>query len=165
MSGIPFSIGKRNEDPLWPVRHQAITCTNVDPNQCPHMVLKGHTEWDEQSRESFAVDIIVKKSFTKNICDGNTGWYNYEMTNLLFNTVRPWRNCCYFAGSIFKCIFFSENIWISLKISLKLVPKVWNSNNTALVQIMAWRWPDDKPLPEPMMVSLLTRYSVFNEIM
>ena len=51
-------------------------------------------------------------------------------------------------------------MWISLKISLKFVPKVRINNIPELVQIMAWRWPDNKPLSEPMMVSLLTHICV-----
>ena len=39
----------------------------------------------------------------------------------MFNTLRPGRNCHYFADDIFKCIFLNENIWISLKISLKFL--------------------------------------------
>ena len=56
----------------------------------------------------------------------------------------------------FKCIFFDENIRISINISLKFVPKGQISNIPALVQIMAWRRPGHKPLSEPMMVRLLT---------
>ena len=52
-------------------------------------------------------------------------------------------------------IFFNENVWISINISLKFVPKGPINNIPALVQIMAWRCLDDKPLSEPMMVSLL----------
>ena len=40
------------------------------------------------------------------------------------------------------------------------VPKGPVNNNPALVQIMAWRRSDDKPLSEPMMVSLLTHICV-----
>ena len=40
---------------------------------------------------------------------------------------------------------------ISIRISLKFVPKGPIDNNEALVQAMAWRWTDDKPLPEPML--------------
>ena len=47
-----------------------------------------------------------------------------------------------------------------LKISLKFIPKVQINNIPALVQIMAWRRPADKPLSEPMMVSLLTHIFV-----
>ena len=72
------------------------------------------------------------------------------------NTLRPRLNGHLFADDIFKCIFFIENVWISIKISLKFVPKGPINNIPALVQIMAWRRPGDKTLSEPMMVSLRT---------
>ena len=49
--------------------------------------------------------------------------------------------------------FFNENIQISIKISLKFVPRSPIDNKPALVQIMSWRQPGDKPLSEPMSVS------------
>ena len=57
---------------------------------------------------------------------------------------------------IFKCIFLNESIWISFGISLNFVPKSPINNIPALVQIMAWRRPGDKPLSEPIMVRLPT---------
>ena len=65
------------------------------------------------------------------------------------------QKCCHFGDNIFRCIFLNKNVWISLKISLKFVPKFQINNIPVLVQIMAWRWPVDKPLSEPIMVSLL----------
>ena len=56
--------------------------------------------------------------------------------------------------------WINENLWISIKISLKFVPKGPNNDIPALAQIMAWRWPGNKPLSEPMMVSLLTHKCV-----
>ena len=47
-----------------------------------------------------------------------------------------------------------------MKISLEFVPKGLINNSPALVQIMAWRLLGDKPLSEPMMVSLLTHLCV-----
>ena len=44
----------------------------------------------------------------------------------------------------------------SVKMSLKSVAKGRINNIPALVEIMAWRHPGDKPLSEPMTVSLLT---------
>ena len=73
-----------------------------------------------------------------------------------FNTLRPRQNGRLFAGDIFKRIFVIENIRISIKISLKFVPKGLINNIPALVLIMAWRRPGDKPLSEPMMVRSLT---------
>ena len=43
------------------------------------------------------------------------------------------------ADGIFKCIILNENVCISLKISLRFVPKVRINNIPALVQIMARR--------------------------
>ena len=76
------------------------------------------------------------------------------------NSLRPRQNWRYFADDIFKCIFLNENAWISLKISLKFVPKVRIDNIPVLVQILAWRRPGDKPLSGPMMVTLLTHICV-----
>ena len=79
---------------------------------------------------------------------------------ITFNTLRPRRNERHFADDIFKRIFFNENVWISIKISLKFVPKGPINNIPALVQIMTWRRSGDKPLSEPMMVSLPTHICV-----
>ena len=68
---------------------------------------------------------------------------------------RPRRNGQHFTDDIFKCIFFNENVWISIKISLTFVPKGPIYNIPALVPIMAWRLPGNEPLSEPMMDSLL----------
>ena len=57
-------------------------------------------------------------------------------------------------------ILLNENIWISLKLSLKFVPKGRINNIPALVQIMAWRRPGDKPLSEAMMASFATHICV-----
>ena len=77
-----------------------------------------------------------------------------------FNTLRPRQNGRFFPDNIFKRIFLNDNVIISIKISLKFVPMGPINNIPALVQIMAWRQPGDKPLSEPMMVSLLTHKCV-----
>ena len=69
-----------------------------------------------------------------------------------FNTLRPRQNGRLFADDIFKYIFVNENVRISIKISLKFVPKRLINNIPALVQIMAWRRLGDKPLSEAMVV-------------
>ena len=76
-----------------------------------------------------------------------------------FNTLRPRQNGRRFTD-IFKRIFLNENIIISIKTSLRFVPMVRINNTPALVQIMSWRRPGDKPLSEPMLVSLLTHICV-----
>ena len=76
------------------------------------------------------------------------------------NTLRPRQSERHLADDIFKCIFVNENVWIPIKISLKFVPKGPINNIPALVQIMAWRRPGDKPLSEPMMARLLMHICV-----
>ena len=80
--------------------------------------------------------------------------------NFTLNTLRPRQNGRHFADDMFKWIFLNENVWITIEISLKFVPKGSINNNPALFQIMAWRRPGDKPLSEPMMVSLVTHICV-----
>ena len=65
-----------------------------------------------------------------------------------------------FADYTFNRIFFNENARISIKFSLKFVPKGPINNILALVQIMAWHRPGEKPSSEPVMVSLLTHICV-----
>ena len=74
------------------------------------------------------------------------------------NTLRLRQNGRHFPGKIFKCIFLNENIWITIKISLKFVPKGPINNIPALVQVMAWCRPGDKPLSDPMMVKFTDAY-------
>ena len=78
----------------------------------------------------------------------------------LFNSLRPRQNGRLFGDDTFKRIFLNENIRISTKNSLKFVPKGLINNIPALVLIMAWRRPGDKPLSEPTLVRSLTHICV-----
>ena len=86
-------------------------------------------------------------------------WLRFVSKGLI-NTLRPRQNGQHFADDIFKRIFSNENVRILIKISLKFVPRGPVYNIPALVQIMAWRHPGDKPLSEPMMDSLPTHMCV-----
>ena len=77
------------------------------------------------------------------------------MTTLV-NTLGLRQNGRHFTVDVLKCIFLNENVWIPINISLKFVPQGPINNIPALVQITAWRRPDDKPLSGPMMVRLPT---------
>ena len=98
-------------------------------------------------------DQLMSLLFRKLLC----AWTHF--TNM-FNSLRPRQNGRHFPDDIFIFIFLNENVWISIKISLKFVPKGPINNIPALVQIRAWRRPGDKPLSEPMMVSLPTHICV-----
>ena len=65
------------------------------------------------------------------------------------------QNGRHFPDNIFNCIFLNETVLILITFSPKFVSRGLINNIPALVPIMAWRRPGDKPLPEPMMASLL----------
>ena len=77
----------------------------------------------------------------------------------VLNTLRPRQDGRHFPDDIFKSIFLNENVGLSIKISLKFVSRCPINNIPALVQKALCR-PGDKPLSEPMMVSLLTHICV-----
>ena len=72
--------------------------------------------------------------------------------DFMVNTWSPRQNGRHFADDIFDCIFWNENVWITIKISLNCVPKCPIKK--------AWRRSGDTPLSEPMTVSLLTHICV-----
>ena len=74
--------------------------------------------------------------------------------------LRPRQDGRHFPDDNFKRIFFNENVWIPIKISLKFVHKCQINNIPALFQIMAWRRLGDKPLSGSMMVRLSTHICV-----
>ena len=97
----------------------------------------------------------------------NSQTSHHKLTNIveshynidLFNTLKPKENVRHFAD-IFKSIFLNENVWIQINVSPKFVLQDPIENIPALVQIMAWRWSGDKPLYEPVMISLMTHVCV-----
>ena len=87
---------------------------------------------------------------------GATSWTWTTEINALMSK----QNGSHFSDGILKCIFLNENAWISIKISLKFVPRCPINNIPTLVWIVAWRRPGDNPLSEPMVISLLTHICV-----
>ena len=87
-------------------------------------------------------------------CDAGPGWRDMDrLTHLPLEKMAT-----ILADDIFKCIFLNENDKIQIQISLKLVPRSPIDNKPALVQVMAWRWTGDEPLPEPMMTQFTDTY-------
>ena len=62
------------------------------------------------------------------------------------------------ADDSFRCIFLNENGTIPIQISLKFVLRSPTDNKPALVQVMAWCWTGDKPLPEAMLTKFTETY-------
>ena len=63
-------------------------------------------------------------------------------------------------AAISQTIFLDAFSWMKslIKVSLKFVAKIPIDNNTALVQIMAWRRAGDKPLSEPILAQFTDAY-------
>ena len=76
----------------------------------------------------------------------------------MFNSSPAGQNGRLFADAIFICIFVNEKLCIMVKISLKFVPKSPIDNKPAFVQVMAWCWTGNKPLPGPMMTQFTDIY-------
>ena len=66
---------------------------------------------------------------------------------MIEKTLRHDENCRHIADSIFKFIFFKENVCILMQIWFKFVKIV---NKLALVHVQVWQPTGDKPLPEWM---------------
>ena len=81
-----------------------------------------------------------------------------QMDSFGLNTLRSRQNGRHFPDDNFKCIFLDENMEIAINIALKFVPQRQINNITALVQLMAWHRPGDKPLSEPVMVQFSDAY-------
>ena len=116
---------------------------------------------------------IIKQRWTKNQIYLN--WMRLSLTMqalittgtkprawkpMTLNTYRPRQYGRHFPDAIFRWLFLNKNVWISINISLKFVPRGPINNIPTLVQVMAWRRPGDKPLSEPMMVRLSTHICV-----
>ena len=129
-------------------------------------------EWMSNFTQHFIMDVIIYLSmFGKKghrrlmmmsgyIPKMSGEFLHCEEMAIYINTLRPRQNGRHVPDVIFKCIFLNENAWILIKNSPKFVPKGLINNIPALVQIMAWRRPGDKPLSETVMVSLMMHICV-----
>ena len=105
-------------------------------------------------------DLVVLTGFECISAEQKTLYKMADEISPKVNSWRPRQNCRHFADDIFKCIFLNENVRISFKIALIFFLEVRINNISSLVKIMAWRRPSDRPLSEPMMISLLTHICV-----
>ena len=132
-----------------------------------------HNSWALVACTKFVLDLIMHYISAKSNLCFYKNWIICELINLLWNGgpehtygLTHWGrdkmaaiSQTTFSSAFFK-FFFNENIWIPITISMKFVPKGPINNIPALVQIMAWRRPGDKPLSAPMVASLLTHICV-----
>ena len=90
---------------------------------------------------------------------GSTAGNKQMADNLLsFSSFLPWQNDHHFTEDILKYFFVNEKFCISIQISLKFVPEGSTDYKSSLVQVMAWCWTADKPLPEPLLIQFAIPY-------
>ena len=167
------SIGSDNG--LSPGRRQAITCTNADLLSVGPVGTNFSEIWIEiysfwfkkciwkcclKKWRPFRISFNVLMYYDAVVCFIYRPILECRHVSCLFNTLRPRQHFRHFADDVFKSISLNENIFISIKISLTFVPKGSINNMPSLVQTLAWRRAGDKPLSEPMIVSLLTHICV-----
>ena len=92
--------------------------------------------------------ILVPKS-SSSLWYHQDGWIGRDV---LINTLKLRQNGSHFSDHIFKLIFLHEKCVI-LKVQFSFT-YVLNAliDKPAMVQVTAWRWIDDKPLPGPVVV-------------
>ena len=116
-------------------------------------------KWLRKCANAVVLNLTIIMSDSWGLLKGDLFW-PYLNPCWTINTLRLRQNGRHFADNTFKHISLNENVWVSIKISLKFVPKGPINDIPALVQIMSWRRPGDKPLFETMMVRLPTHICI-----
>ena len=110
--------------------------------------------WVNISHESFGINSMLYKKthmlFIQMTQHRGVIWrlsLSSSVVHSHFNTLRPRQNGRHFTDDTFEHIFLNENVWISIEIPLKFVPKGPINNIPALVKIMTshyvnQRWLD-----------------------
>ena len=127
------------------IRHMGLAIRNVDMSDDfrEHCLDKDgiYTYWNAVYMNTCNKSSSKPQKQTMTIIHHYTSTGQYLLTHS-----SPKQNGCNFEEDIFKYIFLNENVWISINISLKFVPKGQINNDPAFVQIMACRRPGDKAI-------------------
>ena len=104
-------------------------------------------------------------SYLRNCYSANHGLlfnlnFNFMLLSYFIQHIEAETKWPSFSRQHFQINFLEWKFINFIKILLKFVPKGPINNIPALIQIMACRWPGDKPLSELMLVSLLTHRCV-----
>ena len=114
-------------------------------------------------QKQYCIPCWCKNHFLSDINRGSKNmntilWVVKKISNI--KKLRPRQNGRHYPDDMFKCIFLNDKVQIPIKISLKFVSKSSVNNIPSFVQTMVWRSPGDKPLSDPILVSLLTHICV-----
>ena len=129
------TIGSDNG--LSPGRRQAIIWSNAE-------ILLHWTLGTNFSEILSEIDTFSFKQMRLKMSSGK--WRPYCLKTKMAAILSHDKKAAIFPDNIFEWIFWNENVWISINISLKFVPRGPINNIPTLLQVMAWRQPGDKPL-------------------
>ena len=145
--------GRRTKGVLWAVLSTAAVDVNVNV-VCKAAAIFSRPQWLKTASRWPP----ISKTF-HHLTKGVLAWMCIHtcISTCLISTNWGWDKI----ATISQMTFSNAFSWMTtyefhLRFLLKFILKITTNNNPALVQIMAWRRPGDKPLSEPMMVSLLT---------
>ena len=118
--------------------------TTVDQHDPCHIALLGHNKLFSQNYQSRVQEYrVIMDGVQKSTLVHDFEAYIYDDC-LTKSNKQITQNSRHFADDIFKRILLNDNVQISINVSLKFVHKGPINNIPVLVQIMAWRRPDDK---------------------
>ena len=96
-----------------------------------------------------------------------TGYRVIPLTNYLIGTtacgsmyasecdeLMPKNNGCCFAYNMRKSTFWTKHVWIFRLLAQKFGPESPIKSKIKLVQVMTWRWVQDKSLLETVMITI-----------
>ena len=152
------TIGSDNS--LSPDRHQAIIWTNIGilligplGTNFSEILIEIYVVWKMVailSQLQYVNTWSLWEDELSNNEETKRWWTSWPVLIIL----RPRQYGCHFADDTFKCTFLNEKFWILNKTSLKYVPASPINNIPSLVHIMTCCLPGDKPLSEPIMITL-----------
>ena len=117
-------------------------------NKNAHISVLNGALWDMERGHSGICEIGIFEVLTMACA-------NMTTTPTEKNTSRIAQNGLHFADDISKRIFLNENIWNSIKISLKFDHKAVFQNKSPLVHVMVCHRIGDKPLPDSIMTQFI----------
>ena len=115
------------------------------------------TEFIKSCKNTLAETITIALNYIIEHRDISYTWA-FGIRSAVFNSSSPWQNDRHFADDIFRRIFMKTKNCISIRISLKIVPNGAIDNNSAMLQIMAWRRTGDEPVSESMLTQFIDAY-------
>ena len=153
-------------EPFLNIGHWTYGNSEIVTEIYPFAFKKMHLKMLSGNRWSFCLGLNVLKLERDGYSGLTTTKHNeLRMYIMPVRCLKPRKNGRHLPDDIFKRILLNGNVWISITISLKFVPKFPINIIPTLVQINAWRWTGDKLLSEPIMSYFADAYMLHSVLM